>query len=120
MTRMRLDCALERAESGARVPPKHAPDHSTSRTLAALIGTVPAALLLGIALTLALPLPLDQRYLIGSYSVAPAWVALSCCVFLAASAKRAWLLVSALILVSAAASGAALAVGRGPGLELER
>jgi hypothetical protein len=75
-------------------------NHSTSRTLAALLGSMPVALLIGIALGSALPLRTEARYLIGSYAVVPLWVGLACSVFLAASARRAW---AALALVSGAA-----------------
>lgn len=65
-------------------------NHSTSRTLAALLGSLPGALLSGIALAAVLPLRIDQRYLIGSYSVFPVWVALACWLLLATSGRRAW------------------------------
>jgi hypothetical protein len=76
-------------------------NHSTSRTLAALLGSLPVALGIGIALAAVLPLRLDQRYLIGSYSVFPVWVALACWLLLASSARRAW---GALGLVSSVAA----------------
>jgi hypothetical protein len=66
-------------------------NHSTSRTLAALVGSLPASLLLGIALAAALPVRLELRYLIGAYSVVPLWAGLACCLFLVRSARRAWL-----------------------------
>jgi hypothetical protein len=65
-------------------------NHSTSRTLAALLGSLPVAVGSGIALGAVLPLPLADRYLVGNYSVFPIWVALACAVFLAESARRAW------------------------------
>jgi hypothetical protein len=74
----------------SRVMRREPLNHSTSRTLAALLGSLPVALLIGIALAAALPLRMDQRYLIGSYSVFPAWVTLACWVLLATSAGRAW------------------------------
>jgi len=85
----------------SRVVPRELLNHSTSRTLAALLGSLPVALLVGIALAAALPVPLEQRYLIGSYSVVPSWVALACWVLLAPSARRAW---GALGLVSSVAA----------------
>jgi hypothetical protein len=65
-------------------------NHSTSRTLAALLGSLPVAFLVGIALAAVLPLRMEERYLVGSYSVFPAWVALACWLLLATSARRAW------------------------------
>jgi hypothetical protein len=84
------------------------PNHSSARTLAALLGTVPVALAFGIVLAQLLPLPVPQPLLIGNFSVFPVWVALSLAVFLAPSGKRAWLglgVVSALL-------GAALVLGQ--------
>ncbi len=66
-------------------------NHSTSRTLAALAGSLPVSLLLGVALAAALPLRLELRYLIGAYSVVPLWAALACSLFLARNGGRAWL-----------------------------
>lgn len=66
-------------------------NHSTARTLAALLGTVPVALAFGIVLARVLPLPVPHPYLLGNFSVFPVWVALSLWVFLAPSGKRAWL-----------------------------
>jgi hypothetical protein len=65
-------------------------NHSTSRSVAALLGSLPVALSIGVALAAVLPLRLDQRYVIGSYAVFPAWVALACWVLLAPSAPHAW------------------------------
>jgi hypothetical protein len=83
-------------------------NHSSARTLAALFGTVPVALALGIVLAQVLPLPVPQPLLIGNFSVFPAWVALSLAVFLAPSGKRAWLGLG----VVGALLGAALVLGR--------
>ena len=85
----------------SRVARRQQLNHSTWRTLAALLGSMPVALLIGIALAAALPLRTEQRYLIGSYAVVPLWVGLACSSFLASSARRAWI---ALGLVSAAAA----------------
>jgi hypothetical protein len=76
-------------------------NHSLGRTLAALLGSLPVALAIGIALGTVLPLRTEQRYLIGSYSVFPTWVALACWLLLATSAGRAW---GALALVSSLAA----------------
>ena len=64
---------------------------STSRTLAALVGSLPVSLLLGVALAAVLPLRLELRYLIGAYSVVPLWAALACGLFLVRNGRRAWL-----------------------------
>lgn len=83
-------------------------NHSSARTLAALLGTLPVALASGIVLARLLPLRVPQPLLIGNLSVFPVWVSLSLWVFLAPSGKRAWLglgVVSALL-------GAALMLGR--------
>jgi hypothetical protein len=65
--------------------------HSTARTLAALLGSIPVAIAVGVALTAILPMPMGQRYLIGLYSVFPLWTALCAWAFLASSGRRAWL-----------------------------
>jgi hypothetical protein len=65
--------------------------HSASRTLAALAGSLPVAVALGVALAALLPLRVEQRYLWGSYPVLPLWVVLACRTALAQSARRAWL-----------------------------
>lgn len=97
----------------AKVSQRQRLNHSSGRTLAALLGTVPVAVGLGLVLTLLLPLGRAERYLIGNYSVFPAWVALSLAVFLAPSAKRAWLVLVVLGLLLAAAVLLALWSGRG-------
>ncbi len=66
-------------------------DHSTSRTLAALLGSLPVALALGVAIAYLIPLAVTERYLIGSVSVFPLWAAASIVTFLAPSGRRAWL-----------------------------
>jgi hypothetical protein len=66
--------------------------HSLARTLAALLGTVPVSLGLGLCLALLLPIDASARYLVGSFSVFPVWVGLCLWVLLAADARRAWLL----------------------------
>jgi hypothetical protein len=65
--------------------------HSTGRTLAALLGSLPVALLLGLALAAKLPVSQQLAYLIGSYSVIPLWALCACATFLAPSARSAWL-----------------------------
>jgi len=75
--------------------------HSTARTLAALFGSIPVAIAVGVALTAVLPLPLGPRYLIGIYSVFPVWTAACTGAFLARSGRHAWL---ALLATSAGAA----------------
>lgn len=75
----------------SRVARRQQLNHSTSRTLAALVGSLPVSLLFGVALAAALPLRLELRYLIGAYAVVPLWAALACCLFLVRNARRAWL-----------------------------
>jgi hypothetical protein len=75
----------------SRVKERKKLQHSTARTLAALLGSIPVAIAVGVALTAVLPLPIEQRYLIGLYSVFPIWTALCIGVFLASSGRRAWL-----------------------------
>jgi hypothetical protein len=65
--------------------------HSASRTLAAVLGTLPVALAIGIAIAYLIPLPVTERYLIGSVAVFPLWTAASLVTFLAPSGRRAWL-----------------------------
>jgi hypothetical protein len=78
-------------ESGEAMGRNSKLDHSLLRTLAALIGTLPVALAIGIALAWALPLSVPARYVVGSFGVPLVWVVASCRVFLAASGRRAWL-----------------------------
>jgi FtsH-binding integral membrane protein len=93
------------------IAPKYTLDHSTSRTVAALLGTALVAIGLGIALALVLPLRLNERYLVGWFSVFPLWVGLSCWVFLAKSARRAWLIVGLCALATGIVAVAALWLG---------
>jgi hypothetical protein len=82
------------------------PNHSTARTLAALFGSMPVALALGVALASALPVAAPERTLIGYFAVFPFWAALCLWVFLAPNGKRAGL---SLLAVSALL-GAALMI----------
>jgi hypothetical protein len=92
----------------SRVARRQQLNHSTSRTLAALVGSLPASLLLGIALAAALPVRLELRYLVGVYSVVPLWAVLACCLFLVRNAWRAWLWLALACVLAAAASWLAL------------
>ena len=92
---------------------KPSTDHSVARTLAAVVGTAPAALALGLALATALPLPVGWRLLVGAHAVVPLWVGLMCGTFLAPDGRRAWGRVGAVLLVAALVTAAPLALGRG-------
>jgi len=83
-------------------------NHSAARTLAALLGTIPVALGVGVVLARALPLTPAWRVLLGAYSVFPVWVALAVVVFLAPSGRRAWL---GLLAALAVLGGVALSFG---------
>jgi hypothetical protein len=87
------------------------PDHSLSRTLAATVGSVPAALAIGVALAAVLPLRVDQRVLVGSYAVLPVWVGAACCLFLAPTGRRAWSSVLAVVVIASLIAAVALALG---------
>jgi FtsH-binding integral membrane protein len=90
---------------------------SLGRTLAALLGCVPVALGLGLCLALWLPIQPSARYLVGSFSVFPAWVGLCLWTLLAADAQRAWLGVvgaSVLLGVLIALARGGLALGAPP------
>lgn len=65
---------------------------AAARVSAALIGTLPVALLAGVSLARFLPLTLEVRFALGFTLVLPVWVALMCVTFLARSAARAWAL----------------------------
>jgi hypothetical protein len=74
--------------------------HDTSKTLAAVLGTAPVALALGIAVALLLPASPGVRFAIGFHGVIPVWVTLICVVFNARSARRAWIgVLGSLILI---------------------
>ena len=61
------------------------------RVAAALLGTAPVALLLGVCLARVLPLPATTRFTLGLTLVLPLWVSGMCVGFVARSAARAWL-----------------------------
>jgi hypothetical protein len=69
------------------------------RWVCALVGTVPACVLLGVAAARSLPLSLDARFVIGVLLPLPAWVAACCTVSLSRSATQAitWCVGAALI-----------------------
>lgn len=88
-------------------------NHSASRTLAASVGSMPVAIAIGIALTLALPLSANVRLTVGSYAVFPVWVTVACFAFLAPNARRAWLLLLTALVLAAFTSLVAIVLGRG-------
>ncbi|WP_437293218.1 hypothetical protein [Sorangium sp. So ce426] len=62
----------------------------TLRVLAALIGTLPLAVLGGVCLARFAPLAEATRSALGFALVVPLWLAAMCVAFLARSAARAW------------------------------
>lgn len=90
-------------------------NHSASRTLAAVIGTVPCSLAVAVALALVLPLPPGHRVLVGAYSTFPVWVALTAWTFLAPDARRAWLRVIGVGCTAALAAAVATVLRGAPG-----
>ncbi|UJR86664.1 hypothetical protein [Sandaracinus amylolyticus] len=81
---------------------------ATLRTLLAVIGALPAAVLAGIALALFVPAAEDVRLAIGFGATVPLWVAAASLVFLDA---RVWRAALALTVSTAAL---ALAIGARP------
>lgn len=61
-----------------------------SRIVAAICGTLPAALLASACLARFLPLSEDARFATGFVLAVPIWIALMCSAFLARSGLRAW------------------------------
>ncbi|WP_437633791.1 hypothetical protein [Sorangium sp. So ce854] len=66
------------------------------RVVAALVGTLPVALLSGVCLARFAPLSEGARGALGFSLVVPLWVAAMCVAFLARSAARAWGMCAAL------------------------
>jgi hypothetical protein len=65
--------------------------NEAARVSAALLGTLPAALLASIVLCRSLPLREDRRFAVGFLLAIPLWVAGVCTVYLTRSGARAWL-----------------------------
>ncbi len=63
---------------------------ATLRLLAALVGTLPVAVLASACVARFAPLSGDTRSLLGFALVVPLWVTAMCVAFLARSATRAW------------------------------
>jgi hypothetical protein len=82
--------------------------HDAGKTLAAIVGTAPVALALGVVLALLLPTSPSMSLAIGVHAVIPAWVALMCVVFNARNARRAWLGVLASLVILGLALASAL------------
>ena len=81
------------------------------RTLAALVGPLLAASAWSVALAALLPLSPSLRYAVGGYAVVPLWAAMVCTVFLARSARRAWLVSAALTALAVILAAVALRHG---------
>ncbi|WP_437967004.1 hypothetical protein WMF04_46890 [Sorangium sp. So ce260] len=69
---------------------------ATLRQLAALVGTLPVAVLASACVARFAPLSGDTRSVLGFALVAPLWVTAMCVAFLARSAARAWAVCAAL------------------------
>ncbi|HVK73946.1 MAG TPA: hypothetical protein VM734_11535 [Kofleriaceae bacterium] len=67
------------------------------RTLGALVGTFPVAMLVAAALAAYLPLPAEVRFPIGGLLVVPLWVAAMCAAFLTPRGWQVWLAILALV-----------------------
>jgi hypothetical protein len=90
---------------------------AASRSLAALVGTLPPALLAGVVIAVHVPLARDLRFALGYGLTLPAWVAAMCLIFLVRRPLHAWLwclLATALLLllVSCGPSSAGVVVSR--------
>ncbi len=72
---------------------------ATLRVLAALVGTLPLAVLASVCLARRLPLAEGARLTLGFTLAIPVWVAVMCLVFLARGGWRAWGLCSAATLL---------------------
>jgi hypothetical protein len=72
------------------------------RIAAALVGTLPVAVLAAICVAKYAPLDAEPRFVAGFLLVIPLWVAAICWVFLARGAARAWLACGLAALVLAA------------------
>lgn len=73
-----------------------AKDHSWSRSLAALCGSLPAALAWSLGLAHALPFERELRFAWGFFLFVPLWVAFLIGFFLPRSGRRAWMWAGAL------------------------
>ncbi|WP_437316353.1 hypothetical protein [Sorangium sp. So ce385] len=69
---------------------------ATLRPLAALVGTLPVAVLASACVARFAPLSADTRGVLAFALVAPLWVTAMCVAFLARSAARAWAVCAAL------------------------
>ncbi|WP_437675082.1 hypothetical protein [Sorangium sp. So ce131] len=66
------------------------------RVLAALVGTLPIAVLGGACLSRFAPLAEEARFILGYALAVPLWVGAMCLAFLARSAARAWAVCAAI------------------------
>ena len=67
-----------------------ASDHSTARTTAALLGSLPFALAASVALARLLPVAVELRFTIGFFGFFAIWPAAICALLVARSGARAW------------------------------
>ncbi|AUX48186.1 hypothetical protein SOCE26_097170 [Sorangium cellulosum] len=72
------------------------------RALAALVGTLPIAVLGGACLSRFAPLTEEARFILGYALAIPLWVAAMCLAFLARTAARAWAVCAAISVMLAA------------------
>lgn len=86
------------AEQQQRQQRRHVLD-DTLRVIAALAGTLPAAVLGAACLSRSLPGSGEARVMIGAALAIPLWILAMCTVALARSAARAWLWCGGLALV---------------------
>lgn len=87
-------------------------DHSWSRTLAATFGTIPVSIAVALALALTLPVSRPLSQAVGYHAVFPLWLTSACLVFLARSARSAWLALGSALLLALALSASSLALER--------
>jgi len=80
----------------------------TPRVIAVVLGTLPAALLLGATLALILPLPMSSGVHVGSFALIPIWSLVAYCALIADSARDAWLSLICLTVLAALLSGSVL------------
>jgi hypothetical protein len=95
-------------------PRRQGPGHSTGRTLAALLGTLPVVLAVAVAIAYVLPRPVTERYLAGSVAALPLWTAASAWTFLAPSGRRAWLRLAIVLAVAVLVIAAARTLAPNP------
>lgn len=81
---------------------RESPRRRDLRLAAALVATLPVALVVGLALARHAPLDDEGRFALGFFAPLPIYLALSCAVALVRSPARAWLTCAALGVIAAA------------------